>query len=201
MLYKICPICKKTFFRDTNEYPSTFNRKTYCSKKCSYAVKIKDISNKKFGKLTAISFSHKVGYIHFWNFICDCGKKHITSKISVMAGKAKSCGCSKTEISPNFKHGLSTSRFFRIYNNIQTRCKYIKHKCYKNYGGRGIKCLWTSFEHFRDDMYDSYLKHVDKFGEKNTSIDRIDNNGNYCKDNCRWATRKEQSNNRKNVII
>ena len=74
------------------------------------------------------------------------------------------------------------------------RCNNPKNHKYPRYGGRGIKFLWNSFEEFRDDMHESYLEHVKKFG-KNTSIERIDVNGHYCKGNCRWATAKEQSEN------
>ena len=69
------------------------------------------------------------------------------------------------------------------------------------YGGRGIKCLWESFEEFRDDMYESYLQLVKDFGEKQTTIDRKDGAGNYCRDNCRWATIKEQNNNKRNNTV
>lgn len=69
------------------------------------------------------------------------------------------------------------------------------------YGGRGIKCLWTSFEEFRDDMYESYLEHVDVFGEKRTQIDREDNNGHYSKDNCRWVTPVQNASNRRSNVI
>lgn len=61
--------------------------------------------------------------------------------------------------------------------------------------------LWKSFEDFRDDMYDSYLEHVEKHGEKQTTLDRIDVNGNYQRDNCRWATMPEQAAGRRDAVM
>lgn len=94
---------------------------------------------------------------------------------------------------PRINHKMWGSRFYNIYYSIRGRCSN-KHP---NYGGRGIRCEWLEFLVFKDDMYESYLKHCNKFGEKNTTIDRIDVNRNYCKDNCRWATMKEQAKNKR----
>lgn len=99
------------------------------------------------------------------------------------------------EKNPSYKHGMVKTRFYRIYHHITRRCNDSKWKDHKLYFDKGIKCGWKTFLEFKEDMYDSYQEHVEKYGEVNTSIDRLDNNGNYCKDNCRWATPLIQGNN------
>lgn len=92
-------------------------------------------------------------------------------------------------------HGMSGTRFYFCYFSIVQRITDENATSYPRYGGKGIHNLWTSFEEFRDDMYESYLQHVKDYGERQTTIDRIDPKGNYEKSNCRWATYKEQGNN------
>lgn len=168
-----------------------------------------DITGKKFGRLTAIKFiskekSNRGKYRYFWLFKCECGTEIVLRKDCVIykiirqgicyKGNTISCGC-------GFKHGMCGSRFYTIFKGIKDRCLDKKDK---NYGGRGIKIddRWLKFENFRDDMYKSYLAHVKKFGENQTTIDRVNNGANYYKENCRWATVKEQSNNtRRNHLL
>lgn len=115
----------------------------------------------------------------FWNYGCKCNQ--------LASIKEKHGFCHKWE----------RNRFYEIYCGIRTRCKWTSWKeARKWYHDKGIKNEWNTFEEFKNDMYDSYLDHVKKFWIKNTSIDRIDWNWNYCKDNCRWATCTEQNKNR-----
>jgi len=106
------------------------------------------------------------------------------------------------------KHGFAKqgnkTRLYRIWENMKRRCNNPEHPSFKDYGGRGIKICdqWDNFLEFYNDMNDSYEKHIEKYGIKETSIDRIDVNGNYEPSNCRWATGAEQANNtRMNRLI
>ena len=158
---------------------------------------IKNIENQKFGKLTAISFSHtdKQGNA-MWKCKCDCGNEIITRGSRLRGGRVKSCGC--LSIIKTI-HDMKHTKFYRIWCAIKQRCGNKNAKDYRYYGANGIKLCkrWHSFISFKNDMYDGYLEH--KKNNSYTSIDRINPFGDYELSNCKWANRKEQQKNtRKN---
>lgn len=146
--------------------------------------RVKDISGLKFFRLTAIdSFSKRNSSGRsqvFWNCECDCGNKVTVLGECLRRGTTKSCGCWNKEKEPSVKtHGLSKSSEYKIYRDIKRRCEDPRRESYKHYGARGILCEWSSFENF-------YLDMGQRPSEKHT-IERIDVDGNYCKENCIWT--------------
>lgn len=162
----------------------------------------RDWTSQRFNNLVGIAKSHQVGHVWHWSFQCDCGNI-ITAKPSHVHGnKIKSCGCFRREFIGNqFRtHGRSRDpeSTFSTWTNMLTRCNNPNNEQYKYYGARGIKvCLeWFEYENFLADMGERPNKEL--------TLERVDNNKGYNKDNCKWATRIEQRNNRrdspKNII-
>lgn len=112
----------------------------------------------------------------------------------------KSCWCNKYSGLSNRKHSMCWTKFYDTYMNIISRCNNPKSKFYYRYWWRWIICLWGGFEEFKDDMYESYLEHEGDYWPRNTTIERINNDWNYCKENCRRATHKEQWLNRSDNV-
>ena len=100
----------------------------------------------------------------------------------------------------NWKGGLSTGTMYRKWAGLKSRCGNKNDARYKWYGARGIKVEWNTFLDFYNDMNESYENHKKIYGQKNTTLDRINFDGNYSKNNCRWATWKEQGNNKRKFL-
>lgn len=160
-------------------------------------VKAIDISGMKFGRLTALHPNgHDINPSRkhiLWACVCECGKELDVRLNSLRSGVTKSCGCLKKEGNSNKTHGMTKTPEYRSWAHIKARCTNPNHNDFADYGGRGIKMCerWAnSFEAFFEDM--------GRRPEGMKSIDRIDVNGNYCKENCRWANDHIQSRNKRN---
>ena len=143
-----------------------------------------DLTNRKFGKLTALvrveNNSHGKAV---WSCLCDCGNYCIVNTSELRRGRTTSCGCNRA------RHGMSKTRFHNIWLAMRNRCNNPNCEFYYCYGGRGIGYdeSWDVFENFYDDMYSCY--------EEGLSIERIDVNKGYCKENCKWIPIKLQARN------
>ena len=161
--------------------------------------KCREIIGIRFGRLVAIKNTERRNGSSYVKCRCDCGVEIIKRRAHLISGNTKSCGCLAKEIHSKrmkvkqTKHGLYGTSIQAIWNGMIQRCNNPKNTGYHYYGGRGVRVCdrWLILENFFDDM---------GHRAEGKSLDRIDNNGNYEPNNCRWATNAEQATNKRNTI-
>lgn len=167
--------------------------------------KLIQYQGRRFGFLTVLRFKEKRspnGY--YWQCECDCGKTTVVAASNLRSGTTQSCGCG-IKVSKQIKHRLSRTPIYQIWNAMKERCYYKSHVGYKHYGGRGIRVC--------NFLFESPVNVISLIGNRPSSdhsIDRINNEGHYScgscpqcnrhkwKFNVHWATREQQSRNRRN---
>lgn len=158
----------------------------------------KDLKGMKFGRLLVISRAQNCGHNTTWNCICDCGNKTKTTSYNLIKGRARSCGCLALENikKVNTKHGYRHTRLYNIWCGMKKRCYSTKYEHYDRYGGRGIKVC----EEWKNDFVNFKNWALKNGYNDELEIDRVNNNGNYEPNNCKWKSRTMQVRNRSNTI-
>jgi hypothetical protein len=178
-------------------------------KQCTLPRNVIDLSGQAFGKWLVLSFSrirktHKnntvVSGLALWNCQCECGTVREVSGSHLRKGTSTSCGCFKPRNPKLLRRGKwlngAISPEYRAWRAMKYRCLNPNCHAYKNYGGRGIS---VCHEWLGKHGFDNFLQNMGRKPRHDLSLDRINNNGNYEPSNCRWATRLQQSRNRRTV--
>ena len=157
---------------------------------------ILDLSGRKYNKLLVIKYAYTKDSQVYWNCLCDCGNETTVYRSDLVQNKTKSCGCLK-KLGSRKTHGFSNSGLYNKWYGLVDRCTNQYIEAYKDYGGRGI----TVCDEWKNDFLQFYNWSMENGYKKGLQIDRIDNNGNYCPENCRFVTPEENCRNKRNNLL